>query len=76
MEEEENEILPTLGDAVDRGRLEELGAAFEDRRRQLLAASGIDENATRTELYEQAKQADIPGRSSMSKEELSRALRD
>lgn len=76
VEEEENEILPDLEDAVDRGRLEELGAAFEDRRKQLLAASGIDENMTKAELYERAKQADIPGRSSMSKEELSRALRD
>jgi len=37
-------------------------------------AAGADDEATRDELYEQAKEADIPGRSSMSKDELRRAL--
>lgn len=34
-----------------------------------------DDGASRAELYEKAKQADVPGRSSMSKDELARALR-
>jgi hemerythrin superfamily protein len=80
VQEEESEILPALAEAVARKRLEELGEAFEERRTQLLTAGGVEESAvnddlTRDELYELAKQADIPGRSSMTKEELVRALR-
>jgi hypothetical protein len=37
--------------------------------------SGSDTGKARTELYEEAKRRDIPGRSKMSKEQLERALR-
>lgn len=36
---------------------------------------GSDGGKTRTELYEEAKRRDVPGRSKMSKEQLERALR-
>ena len=87
VEEEETEILPDLARTFDRAKLEELGRKFEERRLGELVArgyepaisagttGGIDE-LTREELYEKAKEADIPGRSSMTKEELVSALQD
>lgn len=87
VEEEEKQVLPALRDAVDKAALEKLGKAFERARAQLLGAEaettagGDDgaedlEQATKTELYEMAKEADIPGRSTMTKEELTEALRE
>jgi hemerythrin superfamily protein len=100
VEEEESEILPELAAAVGPERLEALGAAFEERRLEILQAHGVDDKAvgsggaaiqmaraeraggadvadlTRDELYEKAKEADIPGRSTMSKEELAKAVQD
>lgn len=40
------------------------------------AATGDPADATRNELYERAKEADIPGRSAMTKQELADALRE
>jgi hemerythrin superfamily protein len=90
VEEEESEILPELARSVERSRLEELGTAFEERRMAILIEHGIGEAGTalggaearegqeaepsREELYERAKQEEIPGRSKMSKEELEQAL--
>jgi hemerythrin superfamily protein len=87
VEEEEKQVLPALREAVDKATLERLGNAFERARAQLLgtepetAASEADgaedlEQATKTELYEMAKEADVPGRSTMTKEELAEALRE
>jgi len=82
VEEEEQQVLPALRKAVDAATLERLGTAFEQARSKLLRAAGYagpggDDfaQATREELYEMAKQADIPGRSGMNKEELAEALR-
>lgn len=72
VEEEETKILPALAEAVDRSRLAQLGAAFEERRRAILTEQGF---GTRDELYEQARQAGVAGRSGMTKEELARAVR-
>lgn len=41
VEEEETDILPALRDAVSSERLEELGAAFAERRRQELTGGGM-----------------------------------
>ena len=91
VEEEETEVLPALEKAVDAGTLRRLGEAFEKTRAEELRRVGYDEagapgdadpiahdlrDATRDELYDLAKQADIPGRSSMNKEELARALNE
>jgi hemerythrin superfamily protein len=73
--EEESEMLPALVKAADKKTLDRLGTAFERVRLGELGANGYD-RATRDELYEKAKQADIPGRSRMTKEELREALRD
>jgi hemerythrin superfamily protein len=91
VEEEESKVLPALREAVDSATLEQLGAAFTTARMQELRKAGFDEeaehaaaydkgradlaDATRDDLYEMAKDADVPGRSSMNKDELSQALR-
>lgn len=84
VEEEETEILPTLRDAVDEQRLEELGREFTERREQELARlSGSHDGATGTnrvrdktkdELYQQARKLDVEGRSGMNKDELASAV--
>jgi hemerythrin-like domain-containing protein len=61
VDEEENEVFPKLR--------KELGLGGSNRSR-----SSGDSDATKDELYEQAKQAGIEGRSSMTKEELEKAL--
>lgn len=45
------------------------GAAVAQRKRE-----GSSEPKTRTELYEEAKRRDLPGRSKMGRDELARAL--
>ena len=45
----------------------------KEQRRQVARKGGG--GATRAQLYEEAKQRDIPGRSTMSKADLERALR-
>ncbi|GIJ47538.1 hypothetical protein Val02_44240 [Virgisporangium aliadipatigenens] len=82
VEEEESDILPNLEDAVDPEKLEQLGAEFERRRIEVLDELGVQDSGTpddlssmtRAELYEEAKKADIPGRSQMNKDELAEAL--
>ena len=80
--EEETELLPALERAVDKARLEELGRAFEEICTRELEIAGIGagqstmDTRSRAELYEQAKEAGVPGRSGMTKEELAQALRE
>jgi hemerythrin superfamily protein len=84
MEEEENDILPSLSEAVGAERLRELGMEFATRRSRKLAGQPLKAaggtrtrpqqrtttGETRAELYEKARELGIEGRSSMSKEEL------
>lgn len=84
--EEEDEIFPELRDrageriaTMDPERLEEESepvAAIDDHEPPDTewARGRVPAGATRDELYERAKDADIPGRSSMTKDELARAL--
>ncbi|WP_188187135.1 hemerythrin domain-containing protein [Nonomuraea sp. SYSU D8015] len=77
VEEEETKILPMLAKSVGDKKLKELGKAFAERRGEELKALSVPQQAgpSKSELYEQAQKADIPGRSRMGKEELAEALR-
>lgn len=75
VEDEEDEIFPTLrAEASDRVR--ELDPDQLEAEVRGGAAGGSDEviDLSREELYRRAQEADIPGRSSMTKEELAEAL--
>jgi len=80
VQEEESDVLPKLEERLDAKRLEELGRAFEERRGKELRAyeskvgGSTREDMTKEQLYEQAREADIPGRSTMSKDELAERL--
>jgi hemerythrin superfamily protein len=83
VEEEEQDLLPVLTEQASDEEREELGARFaevtghqlEDEADKATDGKAADaDGATRDELYEQAKKQDIPGRSTMSKDELARAL--
>jgi len=106
VEEEEQEVLPALREAVDAATLRQLGAAFQRERDAIVAeltpgainrppvrtppvrrpsvakvagrkpakGSRPPADATREDLYELAKQADLKGRSTMTKRELAEAL--
>ncbi|MER6304290.1 hemerythrin domain-containing protein, partial [Kitasatospora sp. NPDC001539] len=81
VETEESEILPALRQAVDEKQLRELGTTFKERREEALAEAEQeaakrrrDDEPTKDELYRRAQKEDIPGRSSMTKEELAGAL--
>ena len=87
VEEEEQDLLPVLTEQASDEEREELGARFAEvtshqleddvERGRGSSAGGPDgDGATREELYEQAKKKDIPGRSTMSKDELAEALDD
>jgi hemerythrin superfamily protein len=70
-EEEEKEMFPPLRTKIDDGRLEELGGRLEARKKQLGAPVLEDKiDLTKDELLELARAQQIPGRSSMSQEEL------
>ena len=76
VEEEETEILPALRDESPEAKLDELGEAFEQRRvAELVKAGYTDQNITRDDLYNTARNADIHGRSDMNKEQLREAVR-
>jgi Rho termination factor, N-terminal domain len=61
-----------LSDKASDDEREQLGARFAADTGQ--AGVTVPEDASKSELYEQAKDADIPGRSSMTKDELAQAI--
>jgi hypothetical protein len=71
---EESRVLPALRAAMSYRKRDELGRRFESHRIKELKRAGIDDALTKEDLYIRAQRAGIPGRSSMSKEELARAL--
>lgn len=76
VQEEENEIFPQLREqAAD--ELAALGSPEELESQVRAGGSGegaADEGPTKAELYEQAKDQGVEGRSTMSKDELARAV--
>ncbi|WP_165985276.1 hemerythrin domain-containing protein [Streptomyces sp. YIM 98790] len=82
VEKEESEVLPALRDAVTGDRLAELAEEFGERREEALeeyepsAGGATAPGMTRDELYEEAREHDIPGRSRMNKDDLARAVQE
>jgi uncharacterized protein (UPF0216 family) len=76
VQDEEGEMFPQLLDRLDQPRLARLGEEMDRARGKLGLPTEVEllKESSREELYEQAKRAGVPGRSSMSKEELAEAL--
>jgi Hemerythrin HHE cation binding domain len=79
IEEEESELLPVLSEQASDDERAQLGERFaaatgSSEVRPDAGSQAPSEDATKTELYEQAKDADIPGRSTMTKDELAQAI--
>jgi hemerythrin superfamily protein len=74
VEEEEQLQFPTVREQMDQATLTELGERMLTRYQELKMAAET-EQLTKEELYQQAKELDIEGRSQMSKRELQDALR-
>ena len=70
-EEEEQELFPLVRKAVDRDARAELGRRLEARKAELGAPTAADkEHLSTEELNRLAREQEIPGRSSMKREEL------
>jgi len=81
VEEEESDLLPVLAEHASAEELEELGNRFaaetgssEVRPDALTGAGAPADETSKTDLYERAKDLDVPGRSTMTKEELAKAI--
>ena len=69
--EEEEEMFPETRKNFDKAALEDLGIRLEARKAQLGAPTAADkEQFTTEQLKELAREQEIPGRSSMDREEL------
>lgn len=79
VEEEEQDLLPVLSEKASAEERERMGARFAAE----TGGAGADRvgtdstdltDLTRDELYEKAKQQEVPGRSTMTKDELTDAV--
>jgi len=79
VEEEEGDVFEAAERSLDAATLEQLAEDFtENRRKQLEALGGTDddyEQLTKEELLEEARDRKLPGRSTMTREELVSHLR-
>ncbi|MEW6152550.1 MAG: hemerythrin domain-containing protein [Actinomycetota bacterium] len=70
-EEEESEMFPEVRKVLDAAALDEMGQALEALKARLGAPTVADKEAfTTEELRDLAREQEVPGRSSMSREEL------
>jgi hemerythrin superfamily protein len=84
VEEEEQDLLPVLSTKAGAQERQAMGRRFLDETGQVGAdagsgsgsasGSGSDAEPTKAELYEKAKEQDIEGRSTMTKDELKQAV--
>jgi hemerythrin superfamily protein len=73
VEQEETKVLPGMREQLSDDRRAELGEAFAASRKQHLGEQPGD--ITKEELVQQARNAGVPGASSMSKDELAEKLK-
>lgn len=71
VQEEEEELLPILQESLTPQEREEMGRRFLEATTGTLPEAG---HHSRAELYEMAREQDVPGRSRMSKEDLADAV--
>lgn len=78
VEEEEGEIFPKMREHVDQAKLEQFGQEVVTRYEALKAEgfTGKTEGKARDELYAEAKEIGIEGRSTMTKDELAQAVEE
>jgi iron-sulfur cluster repair protein YtfE (RIC family) len=69
VEEEEHDIFPKLREKAA-GKI----AALDPEELEQKVEAGDASGKTKDELYQQAREADIPGRSTMTKDELAKAV--
>jgi hemerythrin-like domain-containing protein len=80
VEEEETDILPAYREHSTPEERADLGRRFAEAKQQARAGGGSSgtggssSGKTRDELYEEAKRAGVEGRSSMTKDQLAKAL--
>jgi hemerythrin-like domain-containing protein len=72
VEEEETKVLPGMRAKLSSERLTQLGEAFAASRKEHLGDQ--PEDITREQLLQQARNADLPGASSLGKDELKEKL--
>jgi hemerythrin superfamily protein len=78
VEEEEGEIFDSAAEAISVEHLDRIAEEFLAQQKEELAALGLDDGfdeLTKQELLEKARDLDLEGRSSMTKEELISHLR-
>lgn len=79
VEEEEGDVFDAALRSLDPERLDEVAAEFTEHRRKQLERLGGSEDGyadlSKDELLEEARERDVPGRSSMSRDELISHLR-
>jgi hemerythrin superfamily protein len=66
--EEETSVLPRIRSGLSADRLSQFGRAFAASRQQHLG--DLPGQATSAEAYQEAQNADVPGRSTMAKDQL------
>jgi iron-sulfur cluster repair protein YtfE (RIC family) len=76
VQEEETEIFPKLRENVDEAKLVKFGEQLEQEHTKLeeQGYTGKTDGKTRDELYAEAKEVGIEGRSKMKKDELAEAV--
>jgi iron-sulfur cluster repair protein YtfE (RIC family) len=82
VQEEETEVFPKLRQHVDAAKLEQFGNELEQEHKRLEEQGGASKDSapasekTRDELYAEAKEIGIEGRSKMTKDELADAVEE
>lgn len=74
VEEEETDILPAMAKAVSADKLVKLGRTFSQAKAEELVKPPRPKGRTKEELIEQAREKNVVGYSSMTKDELLAAL--
>lgn len=74
VDEEEDELFPEVRSRMDEDDLTGIGQRMQERAEELETEFAADDS-TKEELYQTARELDIPGRSGMSKRELAGAVR-